>query len=260
MRLLTLILVAGLASMAAAQPEPDPQPPTPPDAAAPEPDELFPHLRLDADARLIELDGIVPIDCHNEETPVVYLEVVACAPDTKEHESLVMTRAKPSHVHAALLALGLEPGTPGSWSWDAENEEMVAHQPEGPPLHVSVAWTDARGTRRERPITDWLRREGVDREVTAAAPKAAFRFAGSKRQETDAGEMYVADRSGLIVGLTTFGSEVVAWHEVFSHDSSVQDPMWLAFNDRVPPLGTKVVLRIHAPGNGNATSDNRDPG
>ena len=41
-----------------------------------------------------------------------WLEQVACMVGTREHESLVVVEAKPSEVHAALLLLGLEPGTP----------------------------------------------------------------------------------------------------------------------------------------------------
>src|SRR5690349_20503716 len=47
------------------------------DAPVPAPGlkELFPHVRFDKSARIVEIDGKVPIDCHNPKTPRVYLDV-----------------------------------------------------------------------------------------------------------------------------------------------------------------------------------------
>ena len=88
-------------------------------------------------AKTVEFDGTVPIDCHDPRTPRVYLEVAVCTPDTKEHEALVVTRVKPSDVHAALLAAGLEAGEPGTWTW--ENKKLVAHPPKGGPVEVVLS-------------------------------------------------------------------------------------------------------------------------
>ena len=74
-----------------------------------EPMEVFPGVRLDRDAGYVEFDGTVPIIADAGDGTVVFLELMVCIPDTKEHEALVMAPVKPSHVHAALLALGLEP-------------------------------------------------------------------------------------------------------------------------------------------------------
>jgi len=42
------------------------------------------------------------------------LGLVACTKGTKEHESIVAIKAKPVHIHAALLLLGAEPGSPAT--------------------------------------------------------------------------------------------------------------------------------------------------
>src|SRR5688572_18748192 len=79
------------------QPTPPKEPPSPSEPPGPGPGdarpqaglgEVFPHIRVDQAARLVEIDGIVPIDAHNAETPNVYLEVTLCTRDSKEHESL----------------------------------------------------------------------------------------------------------------------------------------------------------------------------
>ena len=72
------------------------------------------HVRVDVEQGIVEFDGIVPIDCHHEDSPEVYLEVIACTKGTREHEALVMTEAQPSMVHAAMLLAGMVPGSPGA--------------------------------------------------------------------------------------------------------------------------------------------------
>ena len=102
---------------------PPPQNTTPPATTPTEPTpvptaatwaEASPGLRVSREARALEFDGTVPIDVHGK-APRVFLEVLVCSRDTREHESLVVTDVKPSSVHAALLMLGMTPGTPGSW-------------------------------------------------------------------------------------------------------------------------------------------------
>jgi hypothetical protein len=204
--------------------------------------ELFPHVRADVAAKIIEIDGTVPIDCHNAETPQVFLEVTVCTPDTKEHETLVVTKARPSHVHAALLALGLKPDKPGSWKW--EDKKLIPIPPSGDPLEVTIAYTDKSGKEIEAPASDWVKmaESGGAFLPRNAGPK--WVFAGSVFAKRDGEERYDADGSGVLIGLTTFGSEVVAWADTLSPESSIQDPDWIADPAKVPAAGTKVVVRI----------------
>src|SRR5262249_11037911 len=218
-----------------AQPQKDtPKPPTPqtdapsptptpiaPTASAPPPHptsdiphptlkEVFPHVRLDAAKHLIEIDGSVPIDAHSEKTPRVYLEVCVCIPDSKEHETLVMTKAVPSNVHAALLLAGLQPGKPGQWDWSGE--KLKAIPPTGDPVTVTVSYTKD-GKTIEAPITDWVITTQTQRTMTqtAAADSDHFVFAGSTIFKRKDREYYTADYDGTLVGLTTFGGETIAW-------------------------------------------------
>jgi hypothetical protein len=59
------------------------------------------------------------------------LEMFACPKYTKEHESVVAINALSSHVHQALLLLGVEPGSPVVW----DPEYKPAH---GPKIQIEV--------------------------------------------------------------------------------------------------------------------------
>lgn len=241
--------------------------------------ELFPHVRADLMRRIVEFDGIVPIDVHDPHTPRVYLEVTVCTPDTKEHESLVMTQARPSHVHAALLAMNLKPGKPGGFKW--ANDTMNTVPPEGDPVVVTFIYRDEAGQQREVPALQWVinaetgepfvkaaepsrppatpeeRESGAEEESQRrddAAPAAqspvrterqsGFVFAGSVMRERQGREVYDADGIGTLIGLTTFGAEAIAWRDVISPDSHIHSPEWIADPAQTPPFGTKVTVRI----------------
>lgn len=206
-------------------------------AMAQTPTQVFPFITIDVATRVVEIEGVVPVDCHDEETPEVFLEVVACTPGTKEHEALVMTRAKPSQIHAALLSIGLEPGKPGRWSYDGET--LTRHAPEGPEVKVEIVYANDAGEVVETDVREWI--------VEADSGKrfqASWVFAGSRMVTIREQAFYDADGTGLVVGLTTFGSEVVACDDVISHEADVTEPTWIANRDMVPAYKTPVRLRL----------------
>ncbi|MCC6952108.1 MAG: hypothetical protein IT433_11785 [Phycisphaerales bacterium] len=215
---------------------------SPPPAAREGAKEVFPHVRVDVAEREVEIDAFVPIDAHNEKTPRVYLEVVLCSTDTKEHEALVATEAKPSHVHAALLLAGLQPGTPGAWDWEGAQIRPVP--PTGPRLDV----------RLERPDTGeswspaaWVVSARSGKGLAELEPEGGFMFTGSQMLTRHGVEHYRADREGCIVGLATFGGEVVGYTRLHSPESSLEEPDWMARADTVPAFGTKMIVRLRAP-------------
>ncbi len=220
-----------------AQPAP-PEPPAPPSG----PRELFPFIRADLAAKVVELDGIVPINCHDPATPNVYLELVACTPDTREHEVLMMTRARPSNVHAALLAIGLKPGAPGSWRF--EDKKLIPVPPTGDGVEVSIAYRDVGGREIECPVVDWIINAETGAHFTPRTSGPRWVFAGSVIAKRQGQEVYEADGSGTMIGLCTFGSEVIAWRDTISPEASIQEPVWIADPRKVPAAGTPVVVRI----------------
>jgi len=202
-----------------------------------EPMEVFPGVRLDRDAGYVEFDGTVPIIADAGDGTVVFLELMVCIPDTKEHEALVMAPVRPSHVHAALLALGLEPGSPGGWRHFGE--AVRGFPPDGPPVEVEFIYEQG-GERVRVPAATWVKRDQKEERLE----DQPWLFAGSQMRDRGMGEMYDADGTGMLIGLTTFGSEVVAYPDLYSHDSAVEEPMWIADPQRVPPFETPVTVRL----------------
>jgi hypothetical protein len=203
-------------------------------------------LRLNRTERWIELDGFVPIDVREQDrtgyTLIRYLECIAVTPASgKDHEALIVTSVRPSTIHAALLTLGLEPGAPGAVSWDGTT--AVATPVTGDPVRITYRTTDepAPGA----PISDFIIHadtgEAFDEAALGQAPQ--WVFAGSIIEN---GANYVADNEGLVVGLHTFGSELVALRTAMSPDSFIRPPEWIAHPQRTPPFGADVTIRIAA--------------
>jgi hypothetical protein len=238
----TLLLVSGIAH---AQEQGKP-PPTEADERVAAMLAEMPHVRVDRHAHTVEFDGYVPINAHIAEAPNLYLEVMVCTPDVRAHESLVASRASPSHVHAALLLIGLTPGKTGSWKWDGERAERIA--PEGSPVEVWFVWTDERGEQRADLASDWVISRTDGRRLTETIPENEPRwvFAGSRMVSRGGREWYAAEAEGTIVGLHTFTTETIAWRGVMSPSVEVEDPEWIADPERVPKQGTEVVVRIKA--------------
>ncbi|MCW5757398.1 MAG: hypothetical protein KIT54_09200 [Phycisphaeraceae bacterium] len=204
---------------------------------------LAPGLRLHRDEGWIELDGFVPIDVREQDrtgyTLIRYLEAIAVTPMSgKDHEALIVTSVRPSTIHAALLALGLEPGRPGQITWDGR--VAVALPAVGAPVSVTLREADAPppGT----PIEDYIIHAdtGGAFDASALGEAPAWVFAGSLLE----GGAYAADAQGLVVGLHTFGTEMVSLRLAMSPDSFIEEPVWIAHPQRTPPFGTDVVLRL----------------
>ena len=218
-------------------------PPTPAPSLPPPPPirEVFPGVRLDLAARAVEFDGTIAQG--SGEGLVTYLEVLVCRPNSREHESIVVSDALPSHVHAALLLAGALPGKPGSWTYDKETKTLTPHPPVGDAVHITLAWGQPEA-RTVRPIAELVTK--IKDRTALASHTAGFVFAGSAFLQRKADRRYAADVSGTIVGLCTFGDEPIAWGEIISHEEAVDDPAWVV-GPATPARGTKVVVRIALP-------------
>jgi len=164
------------------------------------------------------------------------LEQVCCGRGTREHESLLVTDAPASAVQAGLIAIGLQAGRPGAWSVGASGA-LELQAPAGDPVELRVRWSEG-GAAREAPIGAWIE----DRRP--AAGELAFVFAGSRFVDTPARQRFAADLSGSVVGLVTFGDEVIAPSQVEPDRVDVAAPRWRARSAALPPEGTPVTLVI----------------
>jgi len=232
----------------------------------------WPYLTVHVKEKYIDIEGVIGINDG-------YLEQVACTPGTRGYESLVIAFARPSHIHAALLLLGLEPGKPGHWEAVAADADHPKGSyrvvgPVGDKVKVTVLYRktakaidgdsekkveedegvnkkvakdnegeEPQGEMVEVPVRDWI----VDIRTGKRFPEGLWVFGGSrmKKDFTDT-ERYVADLSGSIVGLVTFGDEVLGWNEVWPDEEAVLEPEWVCNTKVMPAWNTKVVLRLRA--------------
>lgn len=200
--------------------------------------EVFPGVRLDSATRTVEFDGVVPVDAHNPKFPRVYLEVVVSTPDTRPHEALVVTKAKAAEIHAALLLAGFKPGSPGTFAW--EGQTLKSTPPTGDMLRVWLVTRDASGRELVQAAESWVSVLPDNRPLQGNG----WVFAGSRFRSRGGNEEYMGDVEGTIVGLTTFSTETVAWSTVYSPDSRIKEPEWIARPDRVPKVESAVTVRI----------------
>ncbi len=183
-------------------------------------------LVVDRSERSVSVRGVVAIR-------EGWLEQAVCTRGTRDHESLVVVDARPSAIHAALLLVAAVPGAPGRWSVRSDGRLDLA-PPHGTVIDVRVSWRDGAGAARSAPISDWIR---------ASSPSAAptFVFAGSAPL-TRGPIPYAADASGSVVGLVTFGDELIANSVVVPDQAEVTEPSMQACTEAMPTEGTPVTV------------------
>lgn len=208
--------------------------------------ELFPGVRADVRQRVVEFDARTsPLLAADPRAPNFYIETLVCLPDSREHESLLVTEIKPSHLHAAMLAAGFAPGSPGLFKF--ENNRFVPVDPTGDRLSVEFVYEGAGGTMRAIDPREWMRHHATGALFGFDGPDEgrAWVFAGSRmRAAPDGRAVYEADGVGVVIGLCCFGSEVIAWSRAFSPDAAVDEPAWIARFDDIPAPRTPVRVRL----------------
>jgi hypothetical protein len=108
-------------------------------------------------------------------------------------------------------------------------------------VEVTIRWTGPDGAAVTRDARDLI----VNEQTGARFGGSDWVFAGSV-EAPESLAPYAADATGLLVGLTTFGTEVVAWREMISHEADVDAPVWIADRAAAPPYGTVVTVRLRA--------------
>lgn len=133
------------------------------------------------------------------------LEFVCVTNGGPEHESILRTPAKPSHIHAGLLMLGQEPGSPMKFS----EAKQSWSPPFGPPIRVSVEFKNAAGEQVRLPAEKLMRHVR-----TKKSPETiTWIFAGSHQRADGA---YLADLTGYVVSLVNFEHTLIDVPELVS--------------------------------------------
>jgi hypothetical protein len=224
-RLRSLSLLAALALPLSARAG-DPAP-APPAAAKPDASNM-PHMSVDVKKKQLR------IECEAL-APQMPLEFFVCMTGTAEHEAVLRSSVKPSHVHLGLLMLGLEPGEPVHYS-KAADKWLPPH---GPPLQIFAEWDTKDGKHQNVPAYRLMRNV----KTKKAMPPMTWIFAGSRVMED---KRYAADTTGYLVSVVNFDLTVIDIPDLASSDNAALE--WEINPDTMPEKGSKVWLVIEPAG------------
>ncbi|HVX58969.1 MAG TPA: YdjY domain-containing protein [Pirellulales bacterium] len=167
------------------------------------------------------------------------LEMLVCPRGSKEHESVLSVPVEPYKVHAALLAVGAEPGNPARFVPD--------YQPaRGTQIDVWLFWTDEQGNRQRARAQDWVRHFGTQKSLEQSW---VFGGSGFWVDETTGKKHYQAEQGDFIC-VSNFPTAMLDL-PIESSDKAGQ-LAFDAFTERIPPLGTKVTIVLKPVLKGNA--------
>jgi len=157
------------------------------------------------------------------------LEMFACPVGTKEHESVVAVASQAQIVHAALLALGAEVGSPVQF--DPEFKP-----PTGTEIAIEVRWLDEAGQWQSADARQWILDIRTQKPMTHS-----WVFAGSGfwKDEESGEEFYMAE-SGDFICVSNFSTATL---DIPAESSQVNEGLLFEANaEKIPPLGTPVRL------------------
>src|SRR3954470_5699813 len=220
---LAIFLIGYTGACAASQPPPASDAPERAPATMPAGGKL-PHVQVDVKRRQVR------VECQmlGVEAP---LEFLCVANGTNEHESVMRSPAKPSHIHLGLVMLGLDPGQPVHFS-EATKKWFP---PSGPPVSISIEYTDKDAKPQTLPANR-LMRSIHDKKPQPAHP---WIFAGSKVMPDG---NYAADVTGYTVSCVNFELSLIDIPDLASNANETLE--WEIDKSVAPPAGTAVTMVI----------------
>lgn len=186
--------------------------------AMPKPDRVW----IDKKRSLVMVDGAISLR-------EGYLEMFACTVGTKEHESVVAVDSRAQVVHAALLAIGVEPGHPVRF-------QPKFSPPAGPRIAIEVRWQDPQGKWQSVPAQQWILDPSTQKVL-----QQPWLFAGSGFWTDPAtGKQYYQADAGDFICVSNFSTAMLD----LPIESSQEDGQraFVANTKLIPPLGTPVRL------------------
>ena len=157
------------------------------------------------------------------------LEMLVCPTGTKEHESVLSVPVEAFRVHAALLAVGAEPGKPARFVPD--------YQPaRGTQVDVWLFWTDEQGRRQRCRGQDWVRYAGTDKTL-----EHSWVFGGSGFwKDENTGEEHYQAEAGDLICVSNFPTAMLDLPIESSNEAGLLS--FEPYTERIPPLGTPVTI------------------
>jgi hypothetical protein len=188
----------------------------------------LPHVQFDARKKQVRVEcEMLAVDAP--------LEFFCCVEGTNDYEAMIRSKVKPSNLHLAMLAIGLAPGKPLTYS-EAMKKWIP---PQGPPLDIFMEY-EKDGKTVSTPAWKWMR----DIRSKKTAPPFKWVFAGSRVMPDG---KYAADVTGYLVSLANVDITVIDVPELLSRSTAQLE--WERNPDVTPKAGTKVWMVIEPSGN-----------
>ncbi len=154
------------------------------------------------------------------------IELLACGPGGKTHESVFVLNCNPVDMQAGLLLLGLKPGTPPTG--------LGQGQPQGPGVDIWVDWMEGSTSRSMRAETFVVNVEDDRRPL----PETPWTFTGSVIED---GQYKALAEESLIV---TYWDPWAIINLPLA--CGTNDEILSVNSNSVPPLKTPVTFRFKA--------------
>ncbi len=188
----------------------------------------LPGITVDTGAREVRVESTV---CLREGT----LELFVCGEGTREHESVLAVKARPSHVTYALALLGLQPGKPGYRTVGG-----AFSPPAGEVLDITVRFTSPPTDEGDRPSPIEMPAYHLLRVAGTTNPPRPIEWVYVGRPEAPA--LKAADEEGTVVCLSNFPMAVI--DVPFKSTDVDANLLYEANPETIPPVGTPVEIVI----------------
>ena len=153
-----------------------------------------------------------------------FIELLACGPRGKTHESILLLDVDPVDLNAAFLLLGLAPGAPPQASGTVP--------PSGHPVDLWIEWEAAGEPLRVR-AEDVVR----DRRSGKALPRSGWVYTGAVAAS---GQLLAANDQSLVA---TYWDPWALLN--LPLPCGADDEALVVRTEALPPLGTPVTVRFH---------------
>lgn len=181
------------------------------------------NLWIDTEQKRLVVDGYVAIT----QGP---LEMFACPTGKKEHESIVAVLAKAREVHAGLLAVGADSGTPVAFSPEEYRPAT------GQRIAIWCLWRDSDGKIEKTPAQKWVKNLRDDKVL-----ELDWVFAGSSFwKDPESGREYYQADSGDLVCVSNFTTAMMDLPIESSQSNG--ELIFVANTEYIPAPGTPIRL------------------
>jgi hypothetical protein len=192
-------------------------------------DGKLPHVQVDVKNKQVRVE-CESCNVHQD----VGLEFFCVATGTNEYESVLSSSARASHIHLAMLMIGLEPGEPVKWS-ESTRKWLPPH---GPPVQITCEWKKD-GAMMRVPAYRLM----VNRKTKKEAPPFTWVFTGSRVMEDG---KYAADAVGYLVSVLNNELTVIDIPDVAGRELDSRE--WDRNATLLPPVGTTIWMLIEPTG------------